>query len=248
MELSRFRPYHRYDYQNPLTANGFALLAYQWQYETVDDGVDWNGNERVKRVSDWTQAELNSHTNRYIVHQFIVSDSTGKSEMVSAETAMKLLGFEKKIFHGMVNAIHRIEEYREIAEVIKKNKQIVETAYSLPVPEQFDRLADERHKERRGLTHSDLVELGIEDIPISFGDYENILKKYGPYLADFLYKEAPKETMSRFLWRLKKIRDMGYRKVDEKTRKKVEKLLKKAETPKSTQETIKGDANGNWAI
>jgi hypothetical protein len=75
--------------------SGSSLVSYTWQWEPFYY-IDNYGEERVRRVSDWDKAETNAATGRDIVHQFAVRDSNGVTQVVSAETAARLLGWAQQ--------------------------------------------------------------------------------------------------------------------------------------------------------
>ena len=54
--------------------------------------VDKRGEDRVARVSDWDKAEASAESGREVVHQFTV-EAEGQQQVVSAEGAMRVLGF-----------------------------------------------------------------------------------------------------------------------------------------------------------
>lgn len=90
---SRFRPRKRVEFDTPIKGpSGAVLKAYEWQYE-FEEYIDDRGEERVRRVSDWNKAELSDETGRDIVHQFEVVTPDGLGYLVSAESALKMMGY-----------------------------------------------------------------------------------------------------------------------------------------------------------
>lgn len=90
---SRFRPRKRVEFDTPIKGpSGAVLKAYEWQYE-FEEYIDDRGEERVRRVSDWNKAELSDETGRDIVHQFEVVTPDGIGYLVSAESALKMMGY-----------------------------------------------------------------------------------------------------------------------------------------------------------
>ena len=84
----RTRPEARIEFSQPLIgATGAKLLAYEWQWK-LDLVIDRKGEAVEKRVSDWDRSADSAATGRQIVHQFDVD-----GQLVSAESALKLLGF-----------------------------------------------------------------------------------------------------------------------------------------------------------
>lgn len=84
----RTRPEARIEFSEPLVGpTGAKLLAYEWQWK-LDLVTDRRGETVEKRVSDWDRSADSAATGRQIVHQFDVD-----GQLVSAESALKLLGF-----------------------------------------------------------------------------------------------------------------------------------------------------------
>ncbi len=90
--LARFRPREMVIFAKPYVGKtGAKLLGYEWKWR-MEEGVDKRGEDRSMRVSDWEESITNPATNREIVHQFQVEATDGTVELVSAETAAKVLG------------------------------------------------------------------------------------------------------------------------------------------------------------
>jgi hypothetical protein len=70
---------------------GATLCGYVWSHKKIEY-IDARGEDRIKNVSDWENAILNIDTNRQIVHQFYIEDTNKNIQLVSAESAAKLLG------------------------------------------------------------------------------------------------------------------------------------------------------------
>lgn len=84
----RTRSEARIEFSEPLVGpTGAKLLAYEWQWK-LDLVIDRRGEAVEKRVSDWDRSTDSAATGRQIVHQFDVD-----GQLVSAESALKLLGF-----------------------------------------------------------------------------------------------------------------------------------------------------------
>ena len=82
-------------FDNPITGpNGTKLVAYTWKYK-VEDLPDREGDVKARRVSDWEEAVPSEHTGREIVHHFEVETPDGKGQVVSMESALKLMGYTK---------------------------------------------------------------------------------------------------------------------------------------------------------
>lgn len=90
---SRTRPRHAIEFDKPITGpSGASLIGYVWKYE-YEEYVDDRGENRIRRVSNWDEAELSDETGRDIVHQFSVKDKDGTYHLVSAEGALRLMGY-----------------------------------------------------------------------------------------------------------------------------------------------------------
>ena len=90
---SRTRPRDTITFPNPVTGpSGQQLVAYTWQWKPMDL-VDKRGEDITVRVSNWEEAATNPETGRDVVHQFVVRAPGGDEQTVSAESAMKLLGY-----------------------------------------------------------------------------------------------------------------------------------------------------------
>ncbi|MCA0214515.1 MAG: hypothetical protein LCH79_15225 [Proteobacteria bacterium] len=88
--VSRSRPKATITFATPITGpSGKKLTAYTWQWKPMEY-VDRTGEDRVARISDWDKSETNAETGRDVVHQFVVD-----GQVVSLETAAKLLGYDK---------------------------------------------------------------------------------------------------------------------------------------------------------
>lgn len=88
----RVNPVTTIDFAKPIVGpTGARLKSYTWQWKPMEF-VDARGEERVKRISDWDASEASGDTGREVVHQFVVDDG-GADKVVSAESALKLLGF-----------------------------------------------------------------------------------------------------------------------------------------------------------
>lgn len=96
--------------------SGYSLTGYVWQYD-LEEYVDAYGNERVRKVSDWSRSESADVTGRDIVHQFSVIASDGRDLLVSLESAAKLLGFTKgedgaKLIQSVSSAVKTLAKLR----------------------------------------------------------------------------------------------------------------------------------------
>lgn len=88
---ARMRASEYVPFGSPLQGpTGAKLIGYEWKWQPFEY-VDARGEDVIKRVSDWDNALPNAETGRGVVHQFHV-ERDGKKDIVSAETAAKLLG------------------------------------------------------------------------------------------------------------------------------------------------------------
>lgn len=95
--LARVRPRNLIAFKKPYVGKtGAKLIGYEWKWRPQDI-VDKRGEDSTIRVSDWEQAVVNPETNRDIVHHFHVEGIDGKSDLVSAETAARMLGVSQSM-------------------------------------------------------------------------------------------------------------------------------------------------------
>ncbi len=72
--------------------SGAKVIAYSWIYNW-EEILNQQQEAIQKRVSDWSQSEINTESGRAIVHKFIVEMPDGSLKTTSAESALILLGF-----------------------------------------------------------------------------------------------------------------------------------------------------------
>ena len=90
---SRFRPKQAVEFSRPLVGpSGASLVAYEWKWTPIEE-VDKRGEERIRRISNWEEAQSSAETGRDIVHQFQVKLPDGTIRLVSAESVPVVLGF-----------------------------------------------------------------------------------------------------------------------------------------------------------
>ncbi len=90
---SRWKPEGQYEFPKLIEGpSGAKLKSYVWPNE-LELYIDDQGEERKRRISDWTASESSHETGREIVHQFTVEMPDGTQKTVSAESAVKLLGY-----------------------------------------------------------------------------------------------------------------------------------------------------------
>jgi hypothetical protein len=110
--VGRFRPKTLVEFKRPITGpSGAKLAAYEWKYR-LEDTVDKRGEDAAVRVSNWEESQTNDATGREVVHQFHVETPDGKSQVVSLETAIELLGYTTKNASGSTNV-------KSLASVVK---------------------------------------------------------------------------------------------------------------------------------
>jgi hypothetical protein len=140
---SRFKPSKRVEFGSPITGpSGARLTAYEWKYK-FEEYTDSRGEDRVKRVSDWDMAELSDETGRDIVHQFEVVDENGRGSLVSAESALKIMGYlggtQAKDAKSMMSAAKTLAGYLMQLDGLRAELQIENDAKAkvakMPRPE-----------------------------------------------------------------------------------------------------------------
>lgn len=118
----RTRPTSTIEFPNAIVGpSGAKLVAYTWQWKPFEY-VDKTGEDRIGRMSDWDKAEESQDTGREIVHQFQVTQSDGDIKVVSAESALALLGYLDKsqavTAQGAISAVKTLARNRmELAEL-----------------------------------------------------------------------------------------------------------------------------------
>ncbi len=105
---SRFRPKETIIFEPPIIGkNGVKLVSYTWAWMPTSS-TSREGDEVMKRVSDWTQAELSADSGRNVVHQYTVQYPDKTYKTVSAESVPVLLGYvdrkDLKSFPNLVTA------------------------------------------------------------------------------------------------------------------------------------------------
>ncbi len=91
-EQTRFKPKSKVQFSPPIVGpNGRKLTHYEWQ-SRLSSQVDKEGEEQIKRVSDWEKSVESGHTGRDLVHQFTIETPTGEKQIVSAESVPAMLG------------------------------------------------------------------------------------------------------------------------------------------------------------
>lgn len=95
-DMRRSRKNPLVEFPKPIVGpSGAKLTSYEWKYE-IYDYVDERGEERKKRVSAWDEAVGSDDTGRDIVHHFHITDKDGRAQVVSLESALKVLGYLKR--------------------------------------------------------------------------------------------------------------------------------------------------------
>ena len=90
---SRFKPHGHVEFSRPLVGpSGAKLKGYVWQY-TMEERPNREGEMKPRRVSNWDAAVASAETDRGIVHQFDVEYPDGRKATVSAEGAVRALGY-----------------------------------------------------------------------------------------------------------------------------------------------------------
>ena len=115
VEARRSRPKERISFEQPIVGpTGAKLTGYSWQW-TLEEVPDKEGELVEKRVSNWEESLPNVETGRNVVHQFEVQVG-GDTRVVSAESALKLLGFmdadDKKRFGSLKSTARTVARLR----------------------------------------------------------------------------------------------------------------------------------------
>ncbi len=114
-EAKRSKPKETIVFPEPIVGpTGAKLTAYTWQWTLTED-VDHRGEPVEKRVSDWEKSIANVETGRNVVHQFQV-EVGGETRTVSAESALKLMGFlsetDRKAFGSLKSSARTVARLR----------------------------------------------------------------------------------------------------------------------------------------
>lgn len=106
MEIQRSKPRSEIIFPVPLVGpSGAKLISYVWKWKN-ETMPSVRGEIVEKRVSNWSESIENNLTGREIVHQYNVDGN-----FVSAESAMKLLGFTAstgQLFVSMRNTVQAL--------------------------------------------------------------------------------------------------------------------------------------------
>jgi len=208
---SRFRPRKRVEFDTPIKGpSGAVLKAYEWQYE-FEEYIDDRGEERVRRVSDWNKAELSDETGRDIVHQVEVVTPDGLGYLVSAESALKLMGYMEanasvKSKMSAAKALAGLLMNRQaLQEEVARRKAVEDEVDSLPRPEIIEEDKSE-NEELRGFGREEsknrinqIWSMGDASIWASF-------RKDDPYLK--MEKEERAKSLVRS-WKENRLKERG---------------------------------------
>lgn len=135
---SRFRPKEFIGFEPALVGpSGAKLTGYEWKYEWEDLGDD-----KARRISDWTQSEISDDTGRQIVHQYYVTLPDGKQKIVSSESVLELLGYTEKSasqnLPSLISASKTLAKNQmqlaALQEESKRWKEAINEARELPKP------------------------------------------------------------------------------------------------------------------
>lgn len=133
---SRFRPREQIQFEKPLVGpSGAKLKAYEWKWQP-EEYVDKRGEDKVRRVSNWDEAEASAETGRDLVHQFVVEMPDGDQRLVSAETVPQLLGYTEKAATGKLKLTSLISATKTLA---KLKMQLAVAESKLAENERIDR-------------------------------------------------------------------------------------------------------------
>ena len=132
--VKRFRPKELIEFKTPITGpSGSKLVAYEWKWRP-EEILDRQGEEKIRRVSDWEKATASSETGRDLVHHFFVRHPSGNEEVVSAESVLTLLGYtgKQKPKEFSVNALKTLAKNQmrlfvkesQVADLVKAYQRI----------------------------------------------------------------------------------------------------------------------------
>lgn len=132
--MARFKPIETMTFASPIVGtNGAKLISYSWRWKS-DARINKEGEEVMKRVSDWDQAQQNIETGRDIVHQFTVSLPNGEIKSVSLETAARVLGFtdatQAKSVKSIASTVKTIAKNRMQLQLLEQQYQSASNAYN----------------------------------------------------------------------------------------------------------------------
>ena len=162
---SRFRPSERIIFEKPIIGpSGAQLISYEWRWQP-ETYIDREGEDKVKRVSDWTAAESSADTGRDIVHQFSIKLPNGEVKTVSSESVLILLGYTErnqlKSFPSLVNAVKTLAKQKmklAILEAQEKEYQNLRDKFikaEKPAIEYLEPSIDNLHFAQRGWAQRD---------------------------------------------------------------------------------------------
>lgn len=125
-EAKRSKPKETIVFPEPIVGpTGAKLTAYTWQWTLTED-VDHRGEPVEKRVSDWEKSIANVETGRNVVHQFQV-EVGGETRTVSAESALKLMGFlndnDRKAFGSLKSSARTVARLRMAQQEVEQQEK-----------------------------------------------------------------------------------------------------------------------------
>jgi hypothetical protein len=128
-EARRSKPKETILFPEPIVGpSGAKLTAYTWQWTLTED-VDHRGEPVEKRVSDWEKSIASVETGRNVVHQFHV-DVDGETRTVSAESALKLMGFlsdtDRKAFGSLKSSARTVARLRMAQQEVQQRAKRLE--------------------------------------------------------------------------------------------------------------------------
>ncbi len=143
LEQVRSKPKSKVDFTPPIVGpNGRKLTSYEWQYR-MSSSVDKQGEEQIKRISDWGKSVESGHTGRDLVHQFTIETPTGEKHIVSAESVPNFLGYGSDAPHikSVVNSSRNLAQlYMKLAAEVEKAKtQVVSPINRILIEKQIEK-------------------------------------------------------------------------------------------------------------
>lgn len=187
----RSKPGKMVAFETPITGpSGASLVAYEWKHK-IEEGEDYLGRDKTRRVSDWDASSTNPETGRDVVHQFHVRMPDGNLQVVSSETVPVLLGLSDKSSMGRVQPVLRAAQA-----VAQLQMQRAEAEH---LKGQYEAL---REKVKQ-LPHPPITSLSDGRDGWAMGDVENQRRIHGPDTD-----EASQHGELVHYWEMKRLDEM----------------------------------------
>jgi hypothetical protein len=100
----------------PITGpTGAKIIGYDWKSK-LEEYVDERGEDRVRRVSDWDEADKSEGTGRSIVHHYYVEHPDGSITLEGINSAQNILGIAESRLQTIAKNEQAAQQYREESE------------------------------------------------------------------------------------------------------------------------------------